>query len=72
VYLASDAAKGVSGQVIGARGNEIMLYAQHRLVRTLHRADGFTPARIAEMLPGTQAVVEPLVDGRAQQPWAAM
>lgn len=50
VYLCSDAAKDISGQIFGARGNEIYLYSQPRPVRTLHRADGWTPARLAQTL----------------------
>lgn len=50
VYLCSEAAKEVSGQILGARGNEIYLYGQPRPVRTLHRADGWTPERLAQTL----------------------
>ncbi|MHC0504765.1 SDR family NAD(P)-dependent oxidoreductase [Achromobacter aegrifaciens] len=50
VYLCSEAAKEVSGQIFGARGNEIYLYGQPRPVRTLHRADGWTPERLAQTL----------------------
>jgi NAD(P)-dependent dehydrogenase (short-subunit alcohol dehydrogenase family) len=51
VFLASDAAKDISGQIFGARGNEVYLYSQPRPVRTLHHGEGWTPARLAEMLP---------------------
>ena len=50
VYLASEAAKAVSGQVFGVRGNEIYLMSQPRPIRTLHRGDGWTPERLAETL----------------------
>lgn len=50
VYLCSNAASEVTGQIFGARGNEIYLYNQPRPIRTLHRADGWTPSRLAEML----------------------
>lgn len=33
-----------------ARGNEVYLYNQPRPVRTLHRAEGWTPATLAQML----------------------
>lgn len=51
VYLVSDAAAGINGQVFGARGNEIYLYGQHRPVCTLHAAQGWTPERLRERLP---------------------
>ena len=43
VYLASDRADGVTGQILSARNNEIYLFNQNRPVRTLHRSDGWTP-----------------------------
>ncbi|WP_439499522.1 SDR family NAD(P)-dependent oxidoreductase [Bosea sp. (in: a-proteobacteria)] len=51
VFLASDAAAGVNGQVIGARGNELYLYGQHRPVRMLHAAEGWTAQALAERVP---------------------
>jgi NAD(P)-dependent dehydrogenase (short-subunit alcohol dehydrogenase family) len=53
VYLASEAAKGVSGQVFGVRGKEIFVFSQPRPVRAIHHAEGWTPERLAETLPGT-------------------
>lgn len=50
-FLCSDAASAISGQIFGARGNEVYLYNQPRPVRTLHRADGWTVERLADMLP---------------------
>jgi NAD(P)-dependent dehydrogenase (short-subunit alcohol dehydrogenase family) len=50
VYLASEAASGITGQIIGARNNEIYLFDQNRPIRTLHRADGWTPEKLAEQL----------------------
>ena len=48
VYLASDAAKDVNGQVFYSRKNEIFLMSQMRPLRGVHRSDGWTPALIAE------------------------
>ncbi len=48
VYLASDAARHVTGQVFGTRYNEIFLFSQPRPVRGVHRAEGWTPETIAE------------------------
>jgi NAD(P)-dependent dehydrogenase (short-subunit alcohol dehydrogenase family) len=69
VFLASDLAKDISGQVIGVRGNEIFLYSQTRLIRTLHRADGWTPQTLSDMLPQMEPFFEPLAGSRAVTPW---
>jgi NAD(P)-dependent dehydrogenase (short-subunit alcohol dehydrogenase family) len=48
VYLASDAALGVTGQIFAARNNEIVLMSQSRPLRTIHRGEGWTPDTIVE------------------------
>jgi NAD(P)-dependent dehydrogenase (short-subunit alcohol dehydrogenase family) len=53
VFLASDAAKEVTGQVLGVRGKEIMLFNHMRPVMRVHHDLGWTPERLAEMFPGT-------------------
>ena len=53
LYLASDDAGEVSGQVFGVRGKEIFLFSQPRPVRSIHRHDGWTPERLAETFRGT-------------------
>ena len=50
VYLASDQAKGVSGQIFSVRNNEIYLFSQPRPVETLHEPKGWTPSGIAGAL----------------------
>jgi NAD(P)-dependent dehydrogenase (short-subunit alcohol dehydrogenase family) len=50
VYLASDHAAGISGQIFSVRNNEIFLFGQTRPLRTLHRSDGWTPERIDAQL----------------------
>src|SRR5262245_11530733 len=55
VFLASDAAKDVSGQVFGVRGKELMLFGHMRPQRSVHHDLGWTPERLAEMFPGTLA-----------------
>ncbi len=52
VYLASDAARAVSGQIFGVRKNEIYLFSQPRPVETLKCPEGWTPALIADALEG--------------------
>lgn len=48
VALCSDAGAGVTGQIFGARNNEIYLFSQPRPIRTAHTSDGWTPEAIAE------------------------
>jgi len=52
VYLASDSAEGISGQIFGVRNNEIFLFGQPRVVRTIHRSDGWAPENISQQLKG--------------------
>ena len=47
VYLGSDASAGVSGQIFSVRNNEIYLFNQPRPVKTIHRAEGWTPETLA-------------------------
>jgi hypothetical protein len=49
VYLASDAASEVTGQIFAVRANEIMLMSQPRPLRTVHLSEGWTPQSIAEI-----------------------
>lgn len=48
VFLASDEAAKVNGQVFATRNNEIFLMSQSRPVRSVHRGEGWTPESIAE------------------------
>jgi hypothetical protein len=50
VYLCSDKADGISGQIIGVRNNEIFLYSQPRPIRVLHRSDGWTVEKLDAQL----------------------
>ncbi|WP_424139782.1 SDR family oxidoreductase [Roseomonas chloroacetimidivorans] len=61
VFLASDAAKDVTGQIFAARNNEIFLFSQPRPVRSTHRGEGWTPELIAEQaMPALRAQFLPL------------
>jgi len=52
VFLASDLAKDVTGQVFAVRANELFLMSQSRPLKTVHRSGGWTPQAIAdEALP---------------------
>ena len=47
VFLASDAATDVTGQVFATRHNEIFLMSSPRPTRGIHRGEGWTPKTIA-------------------------
>ena len=48
VYLASDRAADVTGQIFVVRNNEILVMSQPRPIRSVARTDGWTPASIAD------------------------
>ncbi|KPK07276.1 MAG: 3-hydroxyacyl-CoA dehydrogenase [Betaproteobacteria bacterium SG8_39] len=61
VFLASDLAQDVTGQIFGVRANEIFLFSQNRPVRAVHRSEGWTPETIAEhAIPSLRASFYPL------------
>lgn len=61
VYLGSDAAKDVNGQIFAVRNNEIFLISQPRPVRSVHRSEGWTPESVAEhAMPALKASFFPL------------
>lgn len=70
VYLASDAAAKVSGQIFGVRANEIYFFSQIRMVRSLHRSEGWTPETIAEhAMPAFESSFLPNVPSMTLTPW---
>lgn len=61
VYLVSDLAAGVSGQIFAVRNNELFLMSQPRPVRSVHSADGWTAQRIADqVIPALKTNFTPL------------
>jgi len=48
VYLSSEQAQDVSGQIFAVRANEIFLMSQNRPLRSVHAAGGWTPQTVAE------------------------
>ncbi|MEQ8692842.1 MAG: SDR family oxidoreductase, partial [Pseudomonadales bacterium] len=61
--LLSDAAADVSGQIFGARANEVYLFSQPRPIRTMHIGDDggiSTEAVIERVLPGFKSSMYPL------------
>jgi len=61
VFLASDEAKGVTGQIFAVRANEIFLMSQSRPLRSVHRAEGWTAQSIgAHAIPALRPHFYPL------------
>jgi NAD(P)-dependent dehydrogenase (short-subunit alcohol dehydrogenase family) len=61
VFLASDAADYVSGQVFYTRRNEIILFTSPRPLRSVHRSEGWTAESIADqVMPGFRTSLMPL------------
>ena len=55
VALCADEAKHVSGQIFGARGDDIQLYSQPRPIMNLNKEEGWSPTSIiAECFPQMQ------------------
>ena len=56
VYLASDAAQDVTNQIFAVRKNEIVLFSKPRPIRSMTKAEGWTPESIAdELIPAFRA-----------------
>ncbi|HLY58906.1 MAG TPA: SDR family oxidoreductase [Stellaceae bacterium] len=73
VFLASDAARSITGQIFGVRRNELYLYSQPRPLRTLHRADGWTLAALQEQLiPAWEKSFTPLEETQDVFAWTAI
>lgn len=61
VALLSDAAKDVTGQIFGTRTNEVYLFSQSRILRSIHTGEGWTPRSVVEhALPALRASFYPL------------
>jgi len=61
VFLCSEKAEGVSGQIFAVRANELFVMSQSRPLRSVHRAEGWTPEAIAaHAMPALKAHFYPL------------
>jgi NAD(P)-dependent dehydrogenase (short-subunit alcohol dehydrogenase family) len=69
-YLVGDAAAKVSGQIFGVRANEIYLFSQIRMIRSVHRDGGWSPEEIAEhAMPAFESSFFPNVPSLVLTPW---
>jgi NAD(P)-dependent dehydrogenase (short-subunit alcohol dehydrogenase family) len=70
VYLLSEAAKDVTGQIFAVRMNEIMLMGQSRPVRSVHSGEGWTQETIHEhAMPALKASFYPLLRSQEVFNW---
>jgi NAD(P)-dependent dehydrogenase (short-subunit alcohol dehydrogenase family) len=70
VYLLSDAGAKVSGQIFGVRANEIYFFNQIRIIRSVHRSEGWTPESIAEQaMPAFESSFFANVPSLSVTPW---
>lgn len=61
VFLLSEAARAVNGQVLAVRGNELIVMSQPRPVASVHRAEGWTLESLAEhAVPAVARAFTPL------------
>jgi len=61
VFLASDAASEITGQVFYSRKNELIMFSQMRPSQRIHNSAGWTPQSIAEhMVPAFKTSFYPL------------
>lgn len=61
VFLASDAARDITGQIFAVRKNEIFLISQPRPLRSMHRDEGWTPETLeSHLLPALKPSLVPL------------
>ena len=69
VYLASEGAGGVNGQIFHQRGAELSLYSQPRPLRMVHQNGGWTPETIAEnAMPALESRFYQVADSSAVHP----
>jgi NAD(P)-dependent dehydrogenase (short-subunit alcohol dehydrogenase family) len=70
LYLLGADAAQVSGQIFGVRANEIYFYSQIQLMRSVHRAEGWTPESIAHhCMPAFAASFYPNWEASKFVPW---
>jgi NAD(P)-dependent dehydrogenase (short-subunit alcohol dehydrogenase family) len=70
VYLLSDLAAGISGQIFGCRQNEIYLYNQTRPARAVHHDGGWSPASIhSHAMPALRGFFTPAQNSAEVLAW---
>ena len=61
VYLSSEHAKDITGQIFSSRLNELFIYNQNRPVKSVHNSEGWNPQKIMEIaMPAFKPYLTPL------------
>ena len=61
VYLSSEDAKDITGQIFSSRLNELFIYNQNRPVKSVHNGEGWNPQKIMEIaMPAFKPYLTPL------------
>ncbi len=69
-YLASDAARDVTGQIFSVRNNEIFITNQIRPIRSVHRSEGWTAETVADhAMPALRGSFTPMDVSADIFPW---
>ena len=70
VYLQSDQSADVNGQIFFVRGNEIMLFKQYEVVRSVHRSEGWTPQSVIDhAIPALKPSMPPVKQAHEMTSW---
>jgi hypothetical protein len=73
VFLASDRASGITGQLFGVRGKEVYTFDQPRVARSIHKAEGWKAGELAEVLePTFRHHLTPLDNSMTYFDWPAL
>lgn len=72
VYLCSDRAEGITGQIFGVRKNEIFLFSQPRPVRAFQRSEGWTAEALDAVKAALGTSLTPLERTSDVFPWDPM
>ena len=73
VFLASNRAQGITGQLFGIRGKEIYIFNQPRVVRSIHKAQGWTAEELGNLLePTFRPHLTPLDNSITYFSWEAL
>jgi NAD(P)-dependent dehydrogenase (short-subunit alcohol dehydrogenase family) len=70
VYLASEQAKGVTGQIFGARAGELMIFSTPKPLRSVHHSGGWTPEEVGEIaIPALRNFFSPVMPSAEMFPY---
>jgi NAD(P)-dependent dehydrogenase (short-subunit alcohol dehydrogenase family) len=70
VFLSSAAAKGITGQIFGARAGELMIFGVPKPLRSMHKQGGWTPEEVGEIaMPAFRNFFSPVMPSAEMFPY---